>query len=956
MSDAVTLDGILDQVSGVSETARSSILAAYPALADMTHVGVSDLVGLDGVGKATARKVIHALEAAMGGPTDIDSFRHKDKRINIPTDQHAVKLVDTSGDGSPDVALYPRDRSLDPQLVWRGKAELDRDDLAVPVVPIYIQEKIDPRAIIENIRVTASRPEDEPELRLFDDFDGISDPIQQIEYYQHDANWSNRLILGDSLVAMTSLAEKEDLKGKVQMVYIDPPYGISFASNWQVTTRNPSVRDGKDHTRQPEQIKAFRDTWRDGVNTYLGYLRDRLRVAHGLLASTGSIFVQIGDDNIHLVRSLLDEVFGSVNLMGQITFKKTTSSTSDYLGGVTDWLLWYAKDRALVKYRQLYRPKEIGGEGADQYTRARLPDGTTRSLTAEERAGLVPLPKEARPFRVDNITGAKPPGDFPFTMDGQQYRPPPGRYWSTNEEGMNRLRIAGRLYPTKRRIWYLRFLDDFPASPINNLWDDTVRSGYSDEDSRIFVVQTSVKVVERCILMTTDPGDLVLDPTCGSGTTAYAAEKQGRRWITIDTSRVALALTRQRLMGAAYPYYLLVDSTEGAAAEAAQTGGPGPTQEASYQRDIRRGFVYERLLHVMPSTIAKNPDVVDGVSEEELDRAVRRYASYEHMYDRPLEDQAKLRVAGPITVESLSPHRTVSPGDLEFETQAEALAKSDAREAGFVQMVIDNLGKAGVQNGYRQERLELDWLDPYPGLRVQAVGAFTDLDREERKVAVSIGPETGTVGREHIAEAAKEAVKDVKADILLVCAYAFDAGAGEEAASLAPSGGGFAVAETERRLGKMRVLNVRINADLMMDDELRSTGAGNLFMVFGEPDINVTEVDEEMVRVELHGLDIYDPNTAEIRTAETNDIACWFIDTNYSGDAFFARHAYFTGGGSWDPYKSLKRALNAEIDPEAWDQLYGTESIPFPKPQTGRIAVKAINHFGDEAMKVFAIS
>ena len=948
MTDGLTLEVVLGEVKGLSKKARSSVLATYPNIGDMAGVSASDLAALDGVGETTARKIMHALEATMGGaPTDIDSFRHRDKRLNIPTDQHAVKLVDTSGDGSPDVALYPRDPSLDPQLVWRGKDELDQEALAVPVVPIYIQEKIDPRVIIENIRVTAPQPEDEPELTLFDDFDGITDPIQQIEYYQHDANWSNRLILGDSLVAMTSLAQKEDLKGKVQTAYVDPPYGISFGSNWQVSTRNTQVKDQpKDVSRQPEQVRAYRDTWQDGVHSYLSYLRDRLQAVHTMLAASGSVFVQISDDRIHVVRAILDEVFEPGNFVATIAFRTKAPLRTTHVPLIYDYLLWYAKDKQAMKFRRLFTKREVGT--GTPFNWVELSDGT-RSLNSDVDG---PLQSDSRPFSMENLVSAGRTEScvFEFEYRGQTFFPPSRKSWKTTPEGMKRLIDLGRVEVPKRTPRYVFYADDYPVQELPNVWSDTAGA----RDKR-YVVETSTKVVDRAILMTSDPGDLVLDPTCGSGTTAYVAELRGRRWITIDTSRVAVALARQRLMGASYPYFVLADTPEGAEAEAKEAGVKAQLA-ANWSGDLRRGFVHRRVPHITMGSITNNPDISVGMSGEEIDAAIRRHASPEVLYDEPYVDNSRVRVSGPMTVESLSPHRTVAPAELESESRAEATAKSDAREAGFVEMVIDNLAKAGVQNGYRDERLELDWLDPYPGLRVQAVGTFTDHEDEERTVAVSIGPETGTVGREHIAEAAKEAVTDVKADILLVCAYAFDAGAGEEAASLAPSGDGFAVAEAERRLGKMRVLNVRINADLMMDEELKSTGAGNLFMVFGEPDINVTEIDEETVKVELHGLDIYDPNKGEIRTAETAEIACWFIDSNYTGDAFLARHAYFTGGGDWDPYKSLKQALNAEIDSEAWDQLYRTESVPFPKPDTGRIAVKAINHLGDEAMKVFKIS
>jgi adenine-specific DNA-methyltransferase len=369
------------------------------------------------------------------------------------------------------------------------------------------------------------------------------------------------MILGDSLLVMTSLAEKEGLKGKVQMIYMDPPYGIKFGSNWQVSTRKREVADGKpeDATRQPEQIKAFRDTWELGIHSYLAYLRDRLKVARELLTESGSIFVQIGDENVHLVRCLMDEVLGSENFVSDITFLKTSGATSELLGGVADRVLWFAKDRSTLKYRQLFYTKAVGGQGSSGYTRVRLADGSTRPIAAAEIADPGIIPEGARIFALDNMTSQRPPGDFPVQFRGKVFTPVKG-YWKTGEEGMQRLIWADRLGASSgNRLGYIRYLDDFPAAPLNNVWTDTLGQNQFGGD-KVYVVQTALPVVERCTLMSMDPGDLVMDPTCGSGTTAFVAEKWGRRWITLDTSRVALALARTRLMAARFPYYLLADS------------------------------------------------------------------------------------------------------------------------------------------------------------------------------------------------------------------------------------------------------------------------------------------------------------------------------------------------------------------------------------------------------------
>jgi adenine-specific DNA-methyltransferase len=464
------------------------------------------------------------------GPMEVEVIRHSNKRANIPTNELRGFVDDD--EKRPKPTLYPRDPSLDPQLVWRGKDAQDSLDLAVPTVPIYIQEKVHPQVIIENLRQTAANGEDEPELALFNDFNGIAFE-DLIDFYQHEQNWTNRLILGDSLLVMTSLAEKEGLRGKVQTIVLDPPYGIGFGSNWQVSTQNREVRDGKlnDVTRQPEQIRAFRDTWKDGIHSYLAYLRDRLTVARELLTDSGSAFVQIGDENVHLVRSLLDETFGADNFISLITFRKTSGATGDYLPGVVDYIIWYAKDRAQMKYRPVYHEKEVGGLGGGQYRHVEI-SNERRPLKPAERANPSLLPAGAKVFRHDNLTSqsaGREKGEgasswYRVNVDGREFTPGNSR-WKTNEEGMKRLLLANRVGVVGNTLTYIRYLDDFRAFPLTNVWEDTAVSGFGDP--KVYVVQTNAKVVQRCMLMTTDPGDLVLDPTNGSGTTAVVAEQWG---------------------------------------------------------------------------------------------------------------------------------------------------------------------------------------------------------------------------------------------------------------------------------------------------------------------------------------------------------------------------------------------------------------------------------------------
>ena len=930
----------------------------------------------------------------------IESTKHQDKRVNIPTEE--LRRFVKQDELAPKTMLYPRDPSLDPQLVWRGKDEQDREDLAVPVVPVYIQEHVHPQALVENLRKTAKEGEPEPELTLFADFNGVQDFAEKVDFYNHDEpnrRWTNRMILGDSLLVMSSLAEKEGLKGKVQMIYIDPPYGIKFGSNWQVSTRKRDVKDGKaeDATRQPEQIKAFRDTWELGIHSYLAYLRDRLVVARELLTETGSVFVQIGDENVHLVRCLLDEVFGSENFVSLISFATTSGFEARELARGGDYILWYARNlSAGPKARELFEavPRKV----ESGYKWVILPDGA-RAMTAAELRGRIPVPAGARLYKPDNILSqGAASGDQTFRYRGSAYAPGSNSHWKAQfPQGMERLARSGRLHVSRNTIQYVRFADDFAWKSRNNMWTDTLTGQFTED--KVYAVQTNTKVVERCLLMTTDPGDLVLDPTCGSGTTAYVAEQWGRRWITIDTSRVALALARTRLMGAKYPYYVLADSPEGALKEAEITGIPPSTPGGRGETgDIKKGFVYKRVPHVTLKSIANNEEIDEiharrqgkleplraeinsllGRSWEEweiprdpeetlrsaqgdtaaragsliqewwklrrerqgeIDESISRRADTELLYDQPYEDNKRIRVTGPFTVESLSPHRRWDVED-KVRLRKEGIAGARVRILGggdFALRMIENLKKAGVQNTIKNERLKFDRLETIAGEWIHAAGEYTEAGKS-RRAAVCIGPEFGTVGPELIREAAKEAVKGIGFDTLIVCGFAFDPHVSEEA----------------KQYGELTVLVVKMNPDLSMGDELlKKTGAANLFMIFGEPDMEIRRTEDGKVVVEIKGLDIYDPTTGEIRNNSTDDIACWFIDTDYDEESFFVRHAYFTGADQ--PYERLQRALKAEINEAAWASLYSTVSRPFDPPETGKIAVKVINHYGDEVLKVYEV-
>lgn len=860
----------------------------------------------------------------------VAAIKHLDKRSNIPTEE--LRDFVSEDEKNPKTVFYPRDTTLDPQLVWRGKDEQDNQDLAIPVVPIYIQEKIHPQVIIDDI---LSKHEESNQLNLFSDFNGgPKDFEQKIDFYHHEQNWTNRLILGDSLLVMNSLAEKEGLKGKVQVVYIDPPYGIKFGSNWQVSTRKTEVKDNKyeDTTKQPEQIRAFRDTWQLAIHSYLSYLRDRLQVTRDLLTMSGSVFVQISEDNVHLVRNVLDEIFGSENFVSMISFVTTSGfAQASALSRNGDYILWYAKDLTQLKSRTLW----VEASDRQGYNWLELEDGSRRSMTAAERRGEVELPKNSRVYKPSTIVssgGSNTPQ--PFEFEGKTYNTPPNNHWKASyPDGMNRLVYANRIHKAANSIQYVRFEDDFGYKPLTNLWTDTATGNFTE--TKTFVVQTSTKVIERCIQLSSDPGDLVLDPTCGSGTTAVSAEKLGRRWITCDTSRVALSLTRTRLISARLPYYLLADSHEGQIMAAELNGAMVDTSDTS--EDIRKGFVYKRVPHVTLRAIANSLELTEGMTKEQINRVVAKNSESELLLDSPIEDAKRIRVCGPFSVESLSPHRVLSLADSD---SSGTVSENEAHEQqDFVAMILDNLVRTGIQNTKQGERLKFNQLEPFAGRWINAKGTFTEADGKTKRVAVSIGPEHGTVGPQQVKEAAKEAVQGVGFDILVVCGFAFD-----------PH-----VTEESKRYGALIVLPTKMNPDLAMGDELlKKTGTGNLFMVFGEPDVNlVTSKTGELI-VELNGVDIYDPTTGQVRSSSTDEIACWFIDTDYNEESFFVRHAYFTGSDK--PMDKLKKAMNSDIDEEAWSSMYGTISRPFASPTTGKIAVKVINHYGDEVLRVFDVS
>ena len=868
----------------------------------------------------------------------------------------------------------------DAQLVWRGKDQQDWSDLIVQAPPLYIQEKIHPKVIIEDLRrQTKDRRDADAQMPdLFANFNGI-DPDAKAEFYQHDQNWQNRMILGDSLQVMASLAEREGLRGQVQCIYFDPPYGIKFNSNWQVSTRSRDVKDGKldQITREPEQVKAFRDTWKDGIHTYLTYLRDRLTAMRDLLTENGSIFVQIGDENVHRVRALMDEVFGDDNFVSLIAFTKGAAGleASGRLAARLDYIIWFGKSAA-IKYRALYTIKNADDD--PNFAWVEKPSG---KLVRKSQASDFDR-KSGRLAQDVSLTKPGPGAKYEIEYRGQSYISG-NRWWGTTKPQLERAIKSGRIIRIGNSLRHLRYLEESGLTAYGNLWD-----GFLGQHAPVYVVQTNTQIVQRCLLMATDPGDLVLDPTCGSGTTAFVAELWGRRWVTIDTSRVSLALARTRLMGAQYPYFFLSDSKDGREKEQEISG---IIQSDTLTRgDLRNGFVYERAAHVTLKSIANNaeidviwatyqkkleplrerlnadvgksweeweiPDQADAgwsdairalhtewweihnARKREMDTSIVQKANVEFLYDRPHEDVSKVRVTGPFTVESLSPHRVVPADEAELTEERANKAgrweQKDAPLSDFTSIVLENLKSAGVHQAAKEHRITFTDMAGWPGTYI--AGEAHIIERETKKrAAIFIGPEFGTVTRVDLTAAARESL-DARFDTLIACGFNFDAHTSELT-----------------RLGPLPILKAKMNPELYMSAELKNTGAGNLFVVFGEPDIQWNFDADGRIIIEVLGIDVFDPKTGEVRASGKDDIAAWFIDTNYNEESFFVRHAYFLGAN--DPYRSLKTSLKTEIDETAWETLYRENSRPFTRPQTGRFAVKVINHFGDEVMKVFTV-
>lgn len=814
-----------------------------------------------------------------------------------------------------------------PFLNWAGKAE--RLSFDVPTLPLFIHERLSTKAILETLK---GHKRD----KQTDMFDLFGDPQhsftdQVMRAYEYPDKWVNRMILGDSLAVMNSLLHYENLGGQVQMIYMDPPYGVKFGSNFQpfVRRRDVSHSDDEDMTREPEMVQAYRDTWELGLHSYLTYLRDRLLVARDLLALTGSIFVQISDENVHHVRELMDEVFGTEHACGVIAFAKTTGATSDLLPTTTDFLLWYARDISRIKYHQLYLSKTFGGAGASAYSRVELPGGSRRAMTSAEKADPSILPIGARIYRIDNLTSQRPPGDFPVEFDGKIYRPKRG-YWKTGEDGMKALVSARRLEATEGGLYYVRYLDDFPVYPLSNSWDDTSIAGFASD--KLYVVQTTPKVLQRCILMTTDPGDLVLDPTCGSGTTAYCAEQWGRRWITIDTSRVPLALARQRLLTATYDWYELISESS------------GPV----------RGFVYKRRQNTKGEDVG---GIVPHLTLKSI--ANSEPADEEVLVDRPEMENSITRVTGPFCVEATIPN----PSDWEANQQVESVSPGE-EHGTFVDRMIEVLRKSPVLRLERNKTVTLKNIRPPAKTLSLSAEATVDatanghratledalqeakeksglsLPLSQKPVAIVFGPENGAVTENLVRAAHDEAsMKSKGYDHLYVIGFAIEPNARQ-------------YIEHAAHLG-VPATYVQATTDLTMGDLLKNMRSSQIFSVTGLPDAVLRRAKKangtQLYEVEMRGLDVFDPITMEALHRSGDELPAWFLDTDYNGLCFHVSQAFFPKTGAWE---NLKKALRAEYEEGVWDHLAGTVSTPFEAGEKKQVAIKVIDERGNELLLV----
>lgn len=852
----------------------------------------------------------------------VESIKHKtDTRAHIPSKEEAgYEDANAKVQDGKKVLELPKNpvvhRGQDPELFWLNKyGNDDRDDLLrVDIRSLYRHEHIAPETLIKNLYNITETKSDQMDLFSVNELFGNAlekDEIEKVsEYYHHQDGWTNRLIQGDSHLVMASLLEREGMAGQVQTVYFDPPYGIKYGGNWQIKLNNRDVKDGNDEalTGEPEQIKAFRDTWELGIHSYLGYLRDRLLIAKELLTESGSCFVQIGLENVHLVRNLMDEVFGSENFVSLITFKKTTGKGSELIDSTSDYLIWYAKSIDNVKYRQLFQEKDAIEDVNLRYFE--FSEGNiVRAKNDEDFKRL--LSNGGKLFRYNPLTSqtGSTTTTFSYEFEGKVYKPKSGG-WKTNYQGIEKLKELNRIKPFGNNLSFIRYYNDFPYQPVLNLWLDTQSGGFND--SGLYVVQTTNKVIQRCILMTTDPGDLVLDPTCGSGTTAFVAEQWGRRWITIDTSRIALNIAKQRLMTAVFPYYNLYD----------EQGG-----------NIRQGFKYKTVPHITLKSLANDEP-----------------PATETLFDQPEQDKKLLRVSGPFTVETLQNFEPISPEDLDDEVRV------NEEEGAFEEVIKQHLISAGIKNGRKDEMVVFRSVELLSHSYLHAEGFYMN-GVGEKKAYFHIGPKFGTVSKTAVNEAVKECRQRGDAGWLIILGFSFESDIEGSTQTMS--------------MGKFEVTKVRIHDDLLQEGlKKKPAKSAASFVTIGEPDIDLNIKGKEAT-VEIKGLDIYDPIKDEVKPRNVHDIAYWMVDEDYDGSNFVVKQVFFCGGDKsefekWkkgldnlakdSTKKKVEKTLKIEIDDDAFDRLYGHISHPIEIKKKGqKIAVRIISQFGEECTKVLTV-
>ncbi len=829
----------------------------------------------------------------------LEQYEHLDKtRKNNPP----VGLVTVDTEKETGKKTYAYDPHLDPRLEWAGKKEHTSFD--VPTVALHVHERIDPRTIIEAVRTKKYEIYNQLQLPLFETVRENPPLREALDFYKHAHNWSNRLIAGDSLLVMNSLIEKEGLAGQVQMVYIDPPYGIKYGSNFQPFVNKREVKDGKDDdlTQEPETIRAFRDTWELGIHSYLTYVRDRLLLAKQLLHESGSCFVQISDENVHHVRELMDEVFGTDNFVRLITFAKTGSMVSKELGRTSDYLVWYAKAKESIKYHQLFGDKLPD----DFYSNVELRGGAIRKITKAEMLDPSLLPQGARIFRLVSLESPGAPNkDTPFKFEGEVFRPSKNSHWKlAYPDGMEGLQKTGRIVKDGRKIRWKYYINDYPLKVLSEVWTDT--TGFNPDQK--YVVETRSKVLERCLLMTTDPGDLIFDPTCGSGTTAFVAEQWGRRWITCDTSRVAITLAKQRLMTALFDYYELAHPEEG----------------------VGSGFAYRKVPHVTLKSIANNEP-----------------APQETLYDQPLLNSKRVRITGPFTSEAV-PSPSVKPlSDLHQEI---AIGDGSLSRAGATSRQAEwrsELLKTGIR-GKGKQMIEFSRIEPLAGTRwLHADGETKGADPE--RVVVSFGPEHAPLEQKQVELAWEEARKlNPKPSMIVFASFHFDPEAAKDIDEL-----------TKEKTG-MTFLKVQMNTDMLTEDLKKQRSSNQSFWLMGQPDVEVREIkkgaDKGKHQVEVHGFDYYNTKTGSIESGDTSKIAVWMLDTDYDSRSLYPQQVFFPMAGEKDGWARLAKNLKAEIDEELIEAYRGTVSLPFELGKQKRVAVKIVDDRGIESLKVIEVS